>query len=65
MEGSVPECPRGHAGSAFHVRKDGWAATKDGRRQMYRCVGADGPLIGSTDRRPSNRRSMPEGPPTT
>ena len=29
-------CPKGHPGAAHHVRKDGWATTKDGRRQIYR-----------------------------
>lgn len=35
-------CPKGHPGAAHHVRKDGWATTKDGRRQIYRCISPEG-----------------------
>ena len=35
-------CPRGHKAGDFRTRKDGWATTKDGRRQVYRCIAADG-----------------------
>ena len=35
-------CPRGRAHEGHHVRRDGWATTKDGRRQIYRCISPDG-----------------------
>lgn len=62
MTASTPECPRGHTGEAFHVRKDGLATTKDGRRQMYRCIAADGSahrFYGPTadEPRPDRRRT--------
>ena len=35
-------CPRCDDPSGRRVRKDGWASTKDGWRQVYRCLSPDG-----------------------
>lgn len=42
MDSDPPACPRGHDGESHRVRRDGWATTKDGRRQMFRCIAPDG-----------------------
>lgn len=42
MAGVLVVCPDGHAGDGYRIVRDGSRPGKDGRRQTYRCVAADG-----------------------
>lgn len=42
MPEDTSECPLGHSGERYRVVRDGWADTKDGRRQYFKCVDQDG-----------------------